>query len=243
MLKKQFALFLASVMLFATACGGEESSEEPSVTEPAATAQTTVPADSSAGQASTELEDPVAAAKGEAYLSIADDRWYLQYWGSSADYLSYNAGVTQVAGYGSYTVSVTIDSNGCRYSTTGDANGEVEANGVAYMGVQIMDGAEIYPNAALTIDSVVVDGTEIPLTASNYTCIEEATVDNISHSNIRANIYNPYATEIPEDAKSVEGPIADLTSADAYSATIIDGAAIGSWTTIEVHFTLSAISQ
>ncbi len=246
--KKLLAFLLASAMMCTafTAC----SSEDEDSTE-SSTAETTEAAESSDEESSDEeessvkqvevqeFEEAVVADAGDAYLSIVDGQWWLQYWGSDMDYLTYDAGVVEITGDGTYTVSVTCDTDAIRYDTTGDANGELIANGSEFMAVQIMDGADMFPDAVITIDSVTVDGTDMELTASSYTNAEEAAVDDVTHNNIRANVYNAYVSDLPDDAKSTEGLLSDLADSSAYSSTIIDNNAIGDWTTIEVTFTVT----
>ncbi len=246
--KKLLAFLLASAMMCTafTAC----SSEDEDSTE-SSTAETTEAAESSDEESSDEeessvkqvevqeFEEAVVADAGDAYLSIVDGQWWLQYWGSDMDYLTYDAGVVEITGDGTYTVSVTCDTDAIRYDTTGDANGELIANGSEFMAVQIMDGADMFPDAVITIDSVTVDGTDMELTASSYTNAEEAAVDDVTHNNIRANVYNAYVSDLPDDAKSTEGLLSDLADSSAYSSTIIDNSAIGDWTTIEVTFTVT----
>lgn len=253
--KKILALLLASAMVcpVLTACGDdeeeeetseEESSEEESSEEESSEDESSEEEssddESSVKQVETQdFEEAVVAESGDAYLSMVDGQWWLQYWGSNMDYLTYDAGVVEITGDGSYTVSVTCDTDAARYDCTGDASGELIANGSEFMAVQIMDGADLFPDAIITIDSVVVDGTEIALTASSYTNTEEAEVDDVTHNNIRANVYNAYVTEIPDDARSTEGYLSDLSDSSAYSPTIIDNGDIGDWYTIEVNFTVT----
>ena len=251
--KKLLAFLLASAMMCTafTACGDEttdeSSTEASSEAADESSAEESSEEDSSADDEESsvrqvevqEFEEAVVAESGDAYLSMVDGQWWLQYWGSDMDYLTYDAGVVEITGDGSYTVSVTCDTDAIRYDTTGDANGELIANGSEFMAVQIMDGADLFPDAVITIDSVVVDGTELELTASSYTNTEEADVDDVTHNNIRANVYNAYVSELPDDARSTEGLISDLADSSAYSSTVIDNSTIGDWTTIEVNFTVS----
>lgn len=257
--KKILAFLLASAMMTAafTACGSSEdskessskaeSSEEPSeessedsVEESAADED-----ESSAPQQvqTGDFEEAVVPQAGEAYLSMADGQWWLQYTGSDADYLCYDAGVAPITGNGEYTVSVTVDTNAVRYDATGDINGELIANGTSFMAVQIMDGATATPNAVIDVTSVKVDGTEIPLTKKSFTNTEDTEIDGTKHSNVRSNIFNEWVPDdsLPGDARSAEGNIADLANKSDYSATILDPSAIGDWTTIEVTFNVTGM--
>lgn len=253
--KKILAFLLASAMMCAafTACGdsesssessngaessAEESSEEESSEESAAE-ESSAPQQVQVG----DFEEAVVPQSGDAYLSMADGQWWLQYTGSDTDYLTYDAGVVPITGNGDYTVSVTVDTNAVRYDATGDINGELIANGTAFMAVQIMDGADATPNAIIDVTAVKVDGTEIPLTKKSFTNTEETEINGTKHNNIRSNIFNEWVPDdgLPGDARSAEGNIADLANKADYSATILDPSAIGDWTTIEVNFTISGM--
>lgn len=259
--KKVLAFLLASAMMCTafTACGesgteesskaessAEESSEEESsVEESDGEASGENDESSAAGQkvVETNFEEAVVPQAGDAYLSMADGQWWLQYTGSDTDYLTYDAGVVPITGNGDYTVSVTVDTDAIRYDTTGDINGELIANGTAFMAVQIMDGADATPNAVIDVTAVKVDGTEIPLTKKSFTNTEETEINGEKHNNIRSNIFNEWVPDdsLPGDARSAEGNIADLANKSDYSATILDPTAIGDWTTIEVNFTVSGM--
>lgn len=253
--KKILAFLLASAMMCAafTACGdsesssessngaessAEESSEEESSEESAAE-ESSAPQQVQVG----DFEEAVVPQSGDAYLSMTDGQWWLQYTGSDTDYLTYDAGVVPITGNGDYTVSVTVDTNAVRYDATGDINGELIANGTAFMAVQIMDGADATPNAIIDVTAVKVDGTEIPLTKKSFTNTEETEINGTKHNNIRSNIFNEWVPDdgLPGDARSAEGNIADLANKADYSATILDPSAIGDWTTIEVNFTISGM--
>ncbi len=257
--KKILAFLLASAVVcsVSTACGNSESSSsesESSATEESSEAETSSAEESSeAEESSTEesamqvqtgdFEEAVVPQAGEAYLSMSDGQWWLQYQGSDNDYLCYDAGVVPITGNGDYTVSVTCDTNAIRYDTTGDINGELIANGTSFMAVQIMDGATATPNAVIEVTAVKVDGTEIPLTKKSFTNTEETEINGEKHNNIRSNIFNEWVPDssLPSDARSAEGNIADLANASDYSATILDPSAIGDWTTIEVDFTITGM--
>lgn len=262
--KKVLAFLLAAMMMSAafTACGdsedsskessskaesSEESVEESSEEESSETSDEASDEESTPQQVPQgDFEEAVAAQSGEAYLSMVDSQWWLQYTGSDMDYLCYDAGVVPITGNGEYTVSVTCDTDAARYDTTGDVNGDLVASGTAFMAVQIMDGATATPNAVIEVTSVKIDGTEIPLTKKSYTNTEETEINGEKHNNIRSNIYNQWVsddkigTEIT-DARSAEGNISDLADKSAYSATILDPSAIGDWKTVEVTFNITGM--
>ncbi|MBR0484341.1 MAG: hypothetical protein IJJ69_06125 [Oscillospiraceae bacterium] len=206
-----------------------------------------VSADSSAdgaqevtGAQDVEFEPANSAQPGQAYLAIVDGQWWIQYWGSAEKdgyMLSYNAGIADIQGDGSYTVSVTADTNGFRYDTTGDPTDQYVPEGLSFMSVMIPEGESLYPGAVITIDSIKVDGKEIELTAKNYTSSDDG-------SETRTNIYNSYVSAPSDDARSAEGALYDadgnaVDNIKDYSAQIIDPSAFATWTTVEVNFTIT----
>lgn len=210
-------------------------------TEAASEATTEATAEEVTQAPEPEIEDKVVPESGQAYLAIADSQWWLQYMGKEENMLAYNAGVADITGNGSYTVSVTADTNGFRYQTTGDVNGVVTPSGVVFTAVIIKDGETVCPNAIITIDKIRIDGKEIPMVKKSITNTEEGC--------IRANIYNSYVKTLPGDARTADGPLfegGDLTkplvdNTDDYSAQIIDPASYNSWTTVEVDFTITGM--
>ena len=229
---KTLALTLAAAMLL-TACGGEDTTSE-SATEAAteATTEAATEAATTAQQVQTGgFEEAVEAQSGDAYLAMVDGEWYVQYWGTTADLLTYDAGVVPITGNGDYTVSVNGASAGMLFDITGDANGEYTPTGCSFMSVMVKDGVTLYPNMAIEITSIRVNGEELPMTAKNYT----STDDGVE---MRANIYNEWVNELPEDAHDANGPVTDNST---YSAQIIDKNLIETWTSVEVDFTVSGI--
>jgi len=165
---------------------------------------------------------------------MVDGQWWIQYWGEVDDgsVLCYDAGVAPITGDGEYTVSVTTNTNGFRFDTTGDANNtDVMASGCSFAAVMVKDGTTLFPNMAIEITSIKVDGNEIPMTAKNYTSSDDGV-------EMRANIYNSYISEAPEDAHDANGSVYGNPD---YSPQIIDAAAAfgDGWTDIEVTFNVT----
>ncbi|MBQ8724177.1 MAG: hypothetical protein IJY74_00720, partial [Oscillospiraceae bacterium] len=188
--------------------------------------------DASSGNETVIADDknePVIAQSGEAYLAVADGQWYTQYWGDDSGLLTYGAVVPEITGNGSYTVGVTSSTEGFQYEVTGDTNGDYKPSGCSFMSVIVKDGTTLYPNMAIEITSIRVNGTEIPMLAKNYTSSD----DDVE---MRSTIFKKYVTELPVDAHDANGPVTDNT---AYSAQIIDVSQIGEWTDIEVDFTVT----
>lgn len=173
-------------------------------------------------------ETAVAVSSGQAYLEIRDADGKHQYLGSTEENLCYNAAVADIKENGSYTVSVTADSDGFRAAAGADA----KPKGLMYAALKVKDGAKVCPNAVLTIDSIEVDGKVLPMEAKNFTFTEMET-------DLKSNIYNDWASMIPDGAVSAEGAVADGT--EGYSSVIVDREAFASWTEVKVNFTVSGM--
>ncbi len=218
----------------ASAASAEEDTDSASETTADATAQEVTQSQD------VDFEPAVTAQPGQAYLAIVDGQWWIQYWGSAEKdgyMLAYNAGVADIQGDGSYTVSVTADTNGFRYDTTGDPTDQYTPEGLGFLSVMIPEGESMYPGAVITIDSIKVDGNEIEMSAKNYTSSD----DGIE---TRTNIYNTWVTTPSDDARCIDGPLYDedgdaLDICKDYSAQLIDPAAFSQWTTVEVNFTIT----
>lgn len=187
----------------------------------------------------TELEKTVSAKSGDAYLAISDSQGWIQYWGRKDSMLAYSAGVANITGNGTYTVSVTADTNGFRYETTENADDDsVVPSGIMFSAVMIKDGNTLFPNAVITIDSVKADGKEIKMTAKNYTSSDDG-------NELRSNIFNTWVEKLPTDAYSSEGALVvkgePTESAEKYSPVIVDEDDFSSWREVAVTFTVSGI--
>lgn len=247
--KKILACLMASMMICGAFAGCDKKEEEKSsssVSESSASESSEASdsaSESSAADeeskvvatvATPEFEDAIAAESGDAYLAMVDGQWWIQYWGAVDDgsVLCYDAGVTPITGDGEYTVSLTTDTNGFRFDTTGDANNtDVMASGCSFAAVMVKDGTTLFPNMAIEITSIKVDGNEIPMTAKNYTSSDDG-------KEMRANIYNSFISEAPEDAHDANGSVYGNPD---YSPQIIDPAAAfgNGWTDIEVTFNVT----
>lgn len=256
-MKKLIACLILSAMVCGTiaSCGDSESSSVESSSESATEAATEAPTEAeeeseseSAPQAveteDIEFEDAVVAESGDAYLAIVDSQWWIQYWGTDEHPLTYNAGVVPITGNGDYTVSVTTDTNGYRFDTTGDANDSgAVASGLQFLAVMIKDGEELFPGAVITVNSVKVNGSEIPMSTKAYTSSDDG-------KETRCNLYNQWVSEPSADGRSVDGLLYGEdgeTAADFlgdYSAQSIspDDFADG-WTDVVVDFTVSGIAE
>lgn len=234
--KKLLACLLAAVLLSAGGCA---------TPEPAPEAETQAVTEEETEPETFVFEEIVEAQPGQAYLAIVDSQWWVQYWGGTerGTMLAYDAGVCDITGEGSYTVSVNADTLGFRYDTTDDPYGEYTPSGLGFAAVIIRDGQTLCPDYVITIDSIVIDGREIEMTAKNYTSFEDG--------HIRSNIFNPYADAPSGDARCPDGMLFNdydntdpiLPDAADYSPQIVDAANFLSWTKVEVHFTISLLPE
>lgn len=249
--KKVLAFLLASAMVCVgfTGCGEDDAKESSSSSsessESSEESSSEDSSESSEGESSEggepaggqmvvagDIEDAVVAESGDAYLAIVDGQWYVQYWGSDEDLLTYDAGVVPITGDGEYTVSVNGASKGMRYDVTGDTEDPYKPSGMSFMAVMVKDGMTKFPNMAIEVTSIKKDGEEVPMSAKNFTSSDDQV-------EMRANIYNEWVTTLPEDAHDANGPVTD---ANTYSAQIVDPSVFNSeWESIEVTFNVTGI--
>jgi len=104
-------------------------------------------------------DDMVSAESGQAYMAIADSDLEALYMGMGYESLSYKAGVADIKGDGSYTVSVTADTDGYK-----EATDNTKPNGVYCLGV-VIEGVEGMENAEAKVTSIKFDGKDYPLTS------------------------------------------------------------------------------
>lgn len=179
--------------------------------------------DNQTNEDNPDASNAVSAENGFAYLSALDLDWEAEYWGDAGDSLSYNAGVAEIKGDGTYTVSVTADTDGYRYATTGNAGDKsVMPNGLDYLSVCINDADDKFANAIIKIDSVKIDGKEVAVTGENLTSTEYSYIEGFVYT----DWYEP------------ESPRCESGDTSKASTSVIDGASIAEWTTIEVTFTV-----
>lgn len=247
-MKKLFAMLLSMSMLatMLTACGGDSGRD---TTEDTTTTTTSAEADAGAESDDTEentneesetdaeeetsetssaedvivLPEGVAVEDGDAYLAFGDGEWWLQYAGKDMDALSFGATVAHIDGAGTYTVG--LDASNADAVTM---NGVDVIGGCSFSAVVIQNGEELFPDQSIsiTVDKIVIDGTEVELVANNY--------NNYEDGNLRTNIYNSYVSEAPtENVWTATG------SLDNISAQIIPVDAFSSFSKIEVTFTIT----
>jgi len=187
------------------------SSAETATTEALATSATT------AEDEPFQMEVPVGAESGDAYLGFFDGNYWGQYWGSTeldgTLNLCWNAGVAHINGNGTYQVSVTCDTASVRAYALGDSEFDLTLTGLSYASVRIKNGETVCPNAVITVNTVTVDNQSIAVTGKSSTFTEDGEVC--------ADIYNPWSSNTKD--------------------RIIDPSVIGDWKTITVTFTVSGL--
>ena len=219
---------------------------DPPTTEP----PTTRPATEAATETTEDLLEPMASAgPGEAYLAIVDSAWFIKYLGNSAQtdkddngwFLSYEAGIVNITGNGTYTVSVNADTKGFRLASTENIEGENIPHGLSFLGVVIRDGADFMPDALITVDKIKVDGREVELTGKSFTTTGED--KGTGEPAVMSVIYDPLTEEIPKDARCEDGDVEDLDDKDEYSMQVIDPEDFEDWQKVEVTFTVSGLED
>lgn len=155
-----------------------------------------------------------------AYLGFADGAWSdAQYWGdadvSATGYPNVTFQNAEVTGFGTYTVGVDF---------TKTANGKA-AGGAAFSALMIKDLEQMLPGACITVDKVVINGEEVTC-GTAYTSSDDG-------RETRANLFNEWVTDLPEDARTAAGSLKDATPTPLTKEQLTDVA------TMEVTFTLS----
>ncbi len=111
-------------------------------------------------------DDIVYPEDNEAYVLVMDESGAASHMGYG-DSLSYNAKVAEIKGAGTYTVSVTADTEGYKEYT-----GDFMPDGFSMLGFEAF-GDAITADLKISVKSLKVDGKEIELTSEPYTNIEE----------------------------------------------------------------------
>ncbi|MCQ2416394.1 MAG: hypothetical protein MJ071_01125 [Oscillospiraceae bacterium] len=241
MTKKILTVICASAMILAacTSCGNSKKKNDDTPKTTTAPADKDKAEDESTPDKQTPnsdvaFEDKTIAGSGDAILAITDGQWYVQYWGAEEDILSYDAEIAHIDKDGDYTVGVNVDTQGAKFTVTGDANSDYSCSGVSFACIKVLDGTKLYPNMSIEIKEIRVDGEPVELKAKNYTSSD----DNVE---MRANIINTFVKHFPDDAHTAEGALTGEFG--DYSSVILDEAAVASWKKIEVDFTVTGVSS
>ncbi len=190
-----------------------------------------------------------AGTDGEAYIMFSDPNWdSCQYWGED-DVYAPKATNAVINGNGTYTVSVDAFQ-----SVENEDTGEVEdvegTTGLSFAAIGVTNGEKFLPTGetdedgnptyyqiTMTVDKVVVDGVECTLNGTPYTSSDDGVVT-------RVNLYNAWVSDLPDDARTVEGTKTDGTiAADAAPAALDLTEFEDGWTTMEVTFTVSGYPE
>lgn len=240
--QKQFAALCACAWTLLCCAGCKNNSTEPVSEDATAAPVTTAAPDTkpaskpqeSESDEEMEFEEQVVAESGDAILNIADKKWYVQYFGTNEDLLTYDAGIAHIDGDGKYTVSVDVGTKGAQFDITGETDGNYTCDGIDFAAVKVIDGAQLFPDMCITITEIRVNGKKIALTAKNYTSSDDG-------KEMRANIYNHFISSIPEDAHTEKGVISGEFG--EYSSMIVDPDDFANWETIAVDFTVTGIGD
>lgn len=169
----------------------------------------------------TYVEEPVESVSdgvATAWIMYASGDWSTTY--NNGDVFDPNNGTPEVKptnvvieGEGSYTVS--LDLSECN-----------EPKETAFSALGIANGEQLFPGYTYTIDSVLLNGTELPLSGKGYTTSDDGKCT-------RVNLYNEWVSDLPAEARTADGDLTDC------SPCIID---LGSDViqTLTVNFTVKA---
>ena len=162
---------------------------------------------------------------GFAGIAFAGGDWTAQNWFDGKEYASEVTGAV-ITGNGTYTVSVKAISAGTD-EETGEEYTEEGTADIAFAALQVVNGETLFPGMVITIDSVKLDGNEVALNGTPYTSSDDKVTT-------RVNLFNEWVSELPDDARTIDGLAADATP------TALDKAC-GEWTEMTVTFTVSGI--
>ncbi len=182
-------------------------------------------------KASTAIDEALTASANfddTAPVAAADDKAIAWIMFNSSDYnVMYSVGdiydpgaksdglITkdvEITGPGTYTVELDFTGTGAGF-----------ANSTAFSAVGITNGETLYPGYIISIKDILINGESYTLKGKPYT-----TADNKICT--RVNLYNSWVTTIPEEARTLDGKIDDL------SATILDPADLGEMKTLTITF-------
>ena len=149
-----------------------------------------------------------AAPAPTAFLMYADGNWAYQVWnaGETPDGITVKEAV--ITGEGNYTV-------GLEFATP--------AEGLAFAALGVSDGEANFPGWKIGINEIRVNGEAIAIN-KGYTSSDDGIVT-------RVNIYNEWVGELPADARSFDGNVADA------SWIMVDKEAFAAVNSVEVDFT------
>ena len=149
-----------------------------------------------------------AAAAPTAYIMFANSDWSTQYWYDGNEYAGVTATNAAVTGEGDYTVGLQFEN---------------ASEGVAFMALGLKDGETAFPKHYLKINEIRVNGAAIEV-GKGYTSSDDGV-------ETRMNVMNEWVSELPADARSYDGNVADA------NWIIVDKSVFTGVTSIEIDFT------
>ncbi|MBR6185453.1 MAG: hypothetical protein IKQ41_04245 [Clostridia bacterium] len=148
-----------------------------------------------------------------AYIMFADASWANCFWMDGNEY-PVTAATAVIDGFGDYTVGLEFNE---------------EAQGLAFTALGIVNGEKTYPGAYIKINALRVNGEEI--------VFEKGYTSSDNGVETRMNIYNEWVGEVPADARSFDGEVADA------SPIIVDKEAFASVKSFEIDFSLLPVTD
>lgn len=127
-----------------------------------------------------------AAPASQAFLMFADGAWVNQVWNAGETPAGMTVTEATITGEGDYTVGLAF---------------ETPAEGVAFTALGIADGEKNFPGWKIKINEIRVNGQAIAA-GKGYTSSDDGIVT-------RMNIFNEWVSELPADARSYDGNVAD----------------------------------
>ena len=152
-----------------------------------------------------------------AYIMYANEDWSAQNWGiTDSEDGSVKVTAPEIRYAGDYTAAIEF---------------ATPASGLAFTALGVVNGEISFPGWYLTVKEIRVNGEKIDFLADKkpYTSSDEGITT-------RSNLYNEWVSEIPADARSLDGDLANA------AAVVVDKAAFASVSKIEVDFNYSPIS-
>ncbi len=149
-----------------------------------------------------------AAPAPTAFLMYADGAWVNQVWNAGETPAGITVTEAVITGEGDYTVGLAF---------------ETPAAGLAFSALGISDGETAFPGWKIRINEIRVNGEAIAI-SKGYTSSDDGIVT-------RVNIFNEWVSELPADARSYDGNVADATW------MMVDPADFAEVSSVEVDFT------
>jgi endoglucanase len=118
----------------------------------------------------------------------------------------------EITGEGTYTVGLDFTGTGAGF-----------ANGTTFSALAISNGELLYPGYIIEITDMQINGESYTLTGKPFTTSDDGKCT-------RLNLYNEWVSKIPEEARTADGDISDV------SATIVDSAELSEIKTLTITF-------